>query len=428
MASGKARLAFRQRIHRIEFELLHDQKPLRAQEVADALLDLARPLGPDAEAQAQALCHLAQLGTQDRVARGAYIAEYGCGGTQRFATENGVVLYMIEAETFPGHVNNLYLIDARQSGHSLRTPEDLILFDAGSQGDTSRRDLDTARAVLARVYEEPGLLDRVRHVLISHGHIDHFGGVGDWQGRGARVYAHPFDMRVLTRFDERLLETSVYLRDFLEHVGCTPAETERLVGMNSASKRTFASIRIDGELHDGREFHGFRVHHVPGHCPGQVMLQVDSALLTADHLLARITPNQSPERITPWTGLDHYLLSLDRTLKIIADARIDIGLGGHEDPMPDPAARVRETQAFHRARLAKVLELCSEGRTIAALTRALFGEPAGYGQLLALGETAAHVEYLARRGHLELENIEALLREPNPALRYKTAPALRPPA
>ena len=38
---------------------------------------------------------------------------------------------------------------------------------------------------------------------------------------------------------------------------------------------------------------------------------------------------------------------------------------------------------------------------------------------MALGEAAAHVEYLARRGELQLANVEDLLRARNPAMRYR---------
>jgi glyoxylase-like metal-dependent hydrolase (beta-lactamase superfamily II) len=157
------------------------------------------------------------------------------------------------------------------------------------------------------------------------------------------------------------------------------------------------------------------------------MLQVDNILLTADHLLSRITPNQSPEQITPWTGLDHYLLSMQRTATLIESQKIDLALGGHEDPMWNPAERVAQTMAFHQARLQRVRELCQNDLTMSEVCQRLFGPISGYGQLMALGETAAHVEYLARRGELELANVEDLLRTRNPAMRYRTAAAAAVP-
>jgi hypothetical protein len=141
-------------------------------------------------------------------------------------------------------------------------------------------------------------------------------------------------------------------------------------------------------------------------------------LLTADHVLPRITPHQSPESITPWTGLDHYLISLEKFRHL---GGIDLALPGHEDPIFRLQQRIVEIEQFHRGRLAKTLELCREAHSIAEVALALFGPQAGYGRLLALEEAAAHVEYLARRGTLEIANLDELMRLPNPVLRYRAA-------
>lgn len=415
MLRNKDRLAFRRRLHDVEFSLLYNGQPTSGEEIRSALNTLAAPLGAPALAQIEALAEVASGARTRR----DYVEDHGCGGVQRFRTRSGMSLYLLEAETFPGHVNNLYLVDARtRPGGGIN---DLLLLDAGSQFEQSQKDLVQARAVLDKLYEQGDLLDRVRHVVISHGHIDHFGGVAEWRKRGAHVYAHPFDTRVLTNFSERLIETSVYLRDFLCFAGCAQAEIETMTAMYNESKRMFQSVPIDDELYDGQDLHGLRVHHVPGHCPGQVMLQAENILLTADHLLARITPNQSPERITPWTGLDHYLASMQKTRALIEEEGIDLGLGGHEDPMPRPAERARETIEFHHARLRKILELCSEDLTVAEVAHKLFGDTPGYGRLLALHEAAAHVEYLARRGYLQIVNVEDLLKTAHPAIRYRAS-------
>lgn len=423
MPSNRERLAYRRRLHEIEFALLHQGTPLSSAEVTAELLPLAAPLsthpGDEAEAQVRALAQLAAGSSADRIARTSYVEQYGCAGVQRFRTRAGLSIYLIEAETFPGHVNNLYLIDARV--RLAGSIHDLVLFDAGSQLESSRRDLARARSVLDRIFGQAGILDHVRHVVISHGHIDHFGGVGEWKQAGAHIYAHPFDLRVLTCFSERLIETSVHMRNFLLQAGCSQQLTDELSSMYAEDKRAFLPVAVDDELCDGQDFHGMRIHHVPGHCPGQVMLQVDNILLTADHLLSRITPNQSPERITPWTGLDHYLASLARTRSLIETAAIDLALGGHEDPIRHPADRVRETMEFHHQRLRRVLDLCQSDRTVLEVCQALFGGQAGYGRLLGLSETAAHVEYLARRGYLQIVNIEDLLKPETPAIRYKAA-------
>ena len=103
------------------------------------------------------------------------------------------------------------------------------------------------------------------------------------------------------------------------------------------------------------------MHHVPGHCPGLICLQVHDVLLTSDHVLARITPHQFPQAITPFAGLEHYFRSL---AKIRALAGIRLALGGHEEPIHDVRTRIDEIERFHRDRLERVLGICEIPRTV----------------------------------------------------------------
>ncbi len=416
--SARDRSLFRRQILQIEYDVLVKRVPTSAAEIETALSAAAAPLGEPAQKRVRALSRAAA----DATTRAAYLDQHGCVGVTRFATRGEATIYMMTAETFPDHINNLYLVIERTAARS--GGRTLTLFDAGSQFNQSLLDLTRAREVLDVVYGPRGdgaILSEVRDVVISHGHIDHFGGVRDWQAQGARVHVHPFDLRVLTRFDERVVEAGVHLRGFLREAGCAPEVTRDLLAMNLFAKRAFQSVPVDRELADGEAVNGWQVTHVPGHCPGQVMLTVDHVLLTADHLLSRITPHQSPESITPWTGLDHYLLSLGKTAALLQEQHIDLCLGGHEKPMHDPMARVEEIARFHKGRLTIVRDLCQEEQTISQIALAMFGSRPDYGQLLALEETAAHVEYLVKRGRLAIANIDDLIHGENRAIRYQKA-------
>jgi glyoxylase-like metal-dependent hydrolase (beta-lactamase superfamily II) len=144
-------------------------------------------------------------------------------------------------------------------------------------------------------------------------------------------------------------------------------------------------------------------------------LQVDDVLLTADHVLARITPHQAPESITNHMGLSHYLDSL---AEIEGLDGIRLALGGHEAPMDDLGGRIREIKQAHQERLAKVLDICRRPRSIAEISRELFGKVESYHVLLALEETGAHVEYLYQRGELVAANLEEIERTSQPVVEY----------
>jgi glyoxylase-like metal-dependent hydrolase (beta-lactamase superfamily II) len=400
---AKPRHDLRRKRDKIELALFTGA-PATAAEVHEALDALATETGGGEAARVEALGRVAE-GRGDRA---AYRDEYGVCGVQRFRTSGGATIYMLKIETFPDHVNNVYLVC--DSGRA-------TLYDCGSQTASSQDELKRANVVLKKVFDESLGLDDVKDVVISHGHIDHFGGVGEWKGR-ARIHVHEFDARVLTRFEERIVTAAMQVRVFLERSGVTDAARNEMEQMYVFTKRLFVSVPVDRVVTDGQEVNGFTVHHAPGHCPGQICMQVHNVLLTTDHVLPRITPHQSPESITPWTGLDHYLLSLEKFRHI---GGVDLALPGHEEPIPRLQQRIVEIEQFHRARLEKVRSLCAEPHTIAEIADQLFGVQVGYGRLLALEEAAAHAEYLARRGQLEIANLDDLMRAPNPVLRYRAA-------
>lgn len=381
--------------------------PVTGTEVRKALEVLAVEVGPDDARRVDELATVAD-GKADR---GAYREAHGVAGVRRFVTAGGATIYLIAVETFPDHVNNVYLV---------RDGARATLYDCGSQMASTQKDLTRAQAVLAQVYDERRGLDDVGDVILSHAHIDHFGGVGHWKARGARIHVHEFDARVITNFEERIVVAAMQLRVFLERAGLDERARAELEQMYVFTKSLFKSVPVDQVVGDGAVINGFIAHHAPGHCPGQICLQVHNVLLTADHVLPRITPHQSPESITPWTGLDHYMIALEKLRHV---GGIDLALPGHEEPIPRLSQRIAEIEQFHRGRLEKVRALCTTPKTIAEIAGELFGAQPGYGRLLALEEAAAHVEYLSRRGALELDNLDELTRAPNPVLRYRAAAA-----
>jgi glyoxylase-like metal-dependent hydrolase (beta-lactamase superfamily II) len=396
---SKPRHVLRRKVNEIELALFTGAPATPAE--IHGVLD---PLAGNDRARVDALAALANGGD-----RAEYLEKYGVVGVRRFKTAGGAHIFLIPVETFPDHVNNVYLI--REEGRA-------TLYDCGSQTAQSAEDLRRANVVLKQVYGDPDALDGVRDVVLSHAHIDHFGGVGNWVGR-ATIHVHEFDARVITRFEERIVTAAMQVRIFLSRAGVDEATRHELEQMYVFTKQLFVSVPVDRLLVDGQKVNGYIAHHVPGHCPGQICLQVHDVLLTADHILPRITPHQAPESITPWTGLDHYFISLEKLRHL---GGVDFALPGHEEPIPRLQQRIVEIEQFHRARLARVSELCADKPlTIAELSAALFGPQSGYSRLLALEEAAAHAEYLERRGFLQIANLESLVKDAEPVLRYRTA-------
>jgi glyoxylase-like metal-dependent hydrolase (beta-lactamase superfamily II) len=282
------------------------------------------------------------------------------------------------------------------------------LVDCGMGLDSSNAALDAGLSAVHAAYGEDIGWRRLTHVLITHGHIDHHGCLGFVRRQtDAPVGVHELDLRVLTRYEERLRQVTHRLRGFLIEAGVEPEEQSTILELYTVHKQLFSSVPVDFTY----EAQGMRVGplalmHVPGHCPGQVVMQIDDLVLVGDQVLSEISPHQSPESLSDNTGLGHYLESLER-LRPLAP-RVRWTLGGHQEPIRDLAARLDAIEALHRQRLQAVLDSLTAPRTIAEISARLFPEVRGYNVLLALEETGAHVEYLAQRGLIGLENLDAI--------------------
>lgn len=327
---------------------------------------------------------------------------------RRYEGSGGAVVYRVPAMAFPGHVTNCWLV-------MTDTP---TLLDVGSGMDLSNKSLEASIAEVAARHE-PGLkLEDVGRVILTHGHIDHFGGLNFLIERARpRVGVHVLDASTILHFEERLIVSSRNLQVFLRRAGLDEETTRLWVERNKWSKNLFKATTVDFTFDDEETIEGgFRVYHAPGHCPGQVCLGLDDLLFTADHVLSRTTPNQSPESIVRYNGLGHYYEALCRVRKLEG---YRIGLAGHEPEIEDVPGRIDDMLAFHDRRLDRTLELCAEPKSIREIALGMFPNARDYHVLLALIEAGAHVEYLHERGRLVVTNVEEVERAADPVLLYR---------
>lgn len=347
---------------------------------------------------------------RDPAVRACYIAERGVAGVRSFAA-GPARIYRLEVETFPRHVNNVYLVLEGPPPFSTGPWRgESLLVDCGSSLPTTRRDLALGFAVLEAVFGEAVKWEDLELCLVTHAHGDHFGGLNHLRRTSrARVAVHELDAPSIESFDERIVVATNDLDVYWRSAGVPASQREAMRDLYAENKRLFSAEPVDRKLRDGDRVGPYVVHHVPGHCPGLVCLQVHDVLLTSDHVLARITPHQFPQAIAPFAGLGHYVASL---AKIRALTGIRYALGGHEEPILDLRARIDEIALFHERRLEDVIGICAEPRTVHEVAQAMFGDQDGYGVILALDEAGAHVERLCELGRLDAAT------ERDEALRY----------
>lgn len=331
---------------------------------------------------------------------------------EQFTSSLGVQIYRIPVEAFPGLVMFCYVI----LGAGVPT-----LVDTGSGYGSSSPDLLAGIEALRDQFGEPVTLHDIQRILITHGHIDHFGGLSDIVaqiGGEVQIGIHALDRRVLTAYEERVIVATKDLRVFLERAGVGEKLRAGLIELYGFAKKHVRSVGVNFHLDEYQPLDGMEFIHTPGHCPGQVCIRLGDVLLSADHILAQITPHQAPESITHYTGLGHYLESLYKIARVDG---IRIALGGHEQPIYNMYDRIIAIRASHQRKLERVLDAISstgQPSTISEISKTIYPDRHGYDVLLALEEVGAHVEYLYQRGRLTVANLDEVEREDNPPLRY----------
>jgi glyoxylase-like metal-dependent hydrolase (beta-lactamase superfamily II) len=192
-----------------------------------------------------------------------------------------------------------------------------VLVDAGFKGK--------AVEILRRVHSLGFNAARIGHIIVTHHHPDHVGGLALLvRLTGARVVAHGYDAPYI---DGRLAQPGP----------CRPAWLKSAAAPIKGMLAT-PPIRVDIEVKDGDELPlagGMRVLHTPGHTPGSICLELknEGMVFTGDLLAQRFGLKLPSLPFTEDIG------QLKSSVKKLAGREFKTACFGHGSPIRHDAGR-----------------------------------------------------------------------------------------
>jgi glyoxylase-like metal-dependent hydrolase (beta-lactamase superfamily II) len=282
----------------------------------------------------------------------------------------------------------------------------LTLFDTGLGSPPARAALWAGLAAHGLRPEE------VRRVVVSHGHVDHFGNAQhlvDRAGGAVPVFAHAADIGKISAQGPRWKDRLPHYDACLSRLGVPPDVLQALAQSLGEGFQHAERVREVRALGEGAEleFERFRarVLHMPGHTPGLLCLfaEEQGLFFAADHLLEHVSPNPlielGPGGEEGWfRPLTAYLSSLAR----LRELEVELVLPGHAAPFGGHRRVIDGLTAFYQKRQERLLAALGTGpRSGWELTLALFPRARPGDAFLTVSETVANLEVLEDQGRVE---------------------------
>lgn len=302
---------------------------------------------------------------------------------------------------------NVYVLEEKGGG--------ILLWDSGLGSAEGTAAIEEGFRRLGRRFDE------VRRIVVSHGHVDHYGAarfVEERNGGEVPAYAHPADLDKMaeggTRFRDRIPLVGAYMMKL-----GVPLEVLLVIGeqgkKSHALARRIRDVRpiADGEILETRHLR-LRVTHMPGHTPGLLCLHDPEHRLffSADHLLEKVSPNPIIE-LGPngEEGFFRPLLAYVESVRRMRALDLDLVLPGHAAPFSGHRDVIDRLLGFYEKRQARIVDVLAQGpRTAWEVTKALFPNARDMDAFLTVSEAIANLEVLEAHGKVSRELVDGVYR------------------
>ncbi|MCP4757816.1 MAG: MBL fold metallo-hydrolase [Proteobacteria bacterium] len=270
-------------------------------------------------------------------------------------------------------------------------------------------------------------LDDVEKILVTHGHLDHYGQVVDIReaaGRDIPCFVHPEDS---WRIASKTYRADLWREEtdrFMAMVDMPPEGLEEVKNRFRFFDRLCDPVANAVLMEDGDEFSGngydLKVIHTPGHSPGSVCFYEprQKVLFSGDHIIKHITPNPLVEirrdrlRNPDYQSLHEFF----RSQKKLEGYDIRYVFPAHGEYVADLPSLQKSYRKHHRQRMDKVWEaLNKESRPLYHIIDDVFPHVPEGDLFFAVSEIFVHLEILMNEGRVELA-------DPGPPAYYRALP------
>lgn len=263
--------------------------------------------------------------------------------------------------------------------------------------------------------------DQIEQIVVTHYHPDHFGLAGWLQNWASHNESDTVPPVVMSQIDYETARI-IWWRDESDIMGSwidfwqacgVPNDTSQELLTHSDDTRELTlplpsiveTIQVGSVLKMGQR--GFKVLPAPGHTDGQVIFyDADNRLLlSADHVLMKITPNISVWPLTSYNPLGRYLHSL----RELSSLDVQLALPGHRALIKNWQERLEQLLIHHDKRLDKMCEAVRDGHdTPYDVTKVVFRSRklSSHEIRFAVTETLAHLVLLDEQGRIRRREVE----------------------
>ncbi len=323
-----------------------------------------------------------------------------------FGVSKGIYLLELPTPFLVGTVN-VYLFAG----------EPLTLLDTGPKSDQ-------AWGALVRLLGQLGYaVSDIQQVLITHGHVDHFGlAMRIRSESGCLIRTPVLEIDNVVRRMSDIAESNIY-GQFFADCGIPDDLVEHQAKLYRYFERFFDPIDEHEQFHGGERFKlgdiELTAMSAPGHSRGHaVFYQAQTGMLfSGDSLIKHISPNPIVElidgrRTERFKSLPAYLETLNR----LYDMELGLILPGHGLFIDDHRKHIKKALKLHQRRKKKLLSMLNaKPRKVYDLAVKMFPSLPASEIFLAISEVIGHLDLLAVEGKAIFDDANMIAIKNDPA-------------